>query len=128
MGHPQIALSVVSRGRHALGKGGIRPDSLIVVMNCGHSWCLHGSRVLCCQVISHVRCILIQIYVTLSDMSVDLPPHPNVVNELHLCLYMSYEMDVDGNYLYQMLFDNTCMLSICCKPMMLSTLIWLKLD
>jgi hypothetical protein len=42
--------------------------------------------------------------------------------------HMDIEMDVDdNNYLYQMLFDNTCMLSIGCKPMMLSTLIWLKL-
>jgi hypothetical protein len=23
-------------------------DSLIIVMNCGHSWCLRGSRVSCC--------------------------------------------------------------------------------
>jgi hypothetical protein len=40
-------------------------------------------------------------------------------------------MNVDDEaytYLYQMLFNNTCMLSIDCKPMMLSTLIWLKLD
>jgi hypothetical protein len=30
------------------------------------------------------RCIFIQISMTLSDMSDDLPPHPNIVNELHL--------------------------------------------
>jgi hypothetical protein len=43
-------------------------------------------------------------------------------------IHMYIEIDVDDdNYLYQMMFDNTCMLSICCKPMMLSTLIWLKL-
>jgi hypothetical protein len=30
-------------------------DSLIVVVNCGHSWCLHGSHVSCSQVISLVR-------------------------------------------------------------------------
>jgi hypothetical protein len=42
---------------------------------------------------------------------------------------MAYEKYIDGdNYLYQMLFDNTCMLSIGCKYMMLNTLIWLKLD
>jgi hypothetical protein len=29
--------------------------SLIVVMNCCHSWCLRGPRVSCCQVISLVR-------------------------------------------------------------------------
>jgi hypothetical protein len=34
-------------------------------------------------------------------MSDDLLPHSNVVIELHLCLYMSYGMDVDDNYLYQ---------------------------
>jgi hypothetical protein len=28
-------------------------------------------------------------------MSDDMPPHSNVVIELHLCLYMSYEIDVD---------------------------------
>jgi hypothetical protein len=26
------------------------PDSLIVVTNCGHLWCIHGSRVLCFEV------------------------------------------------------------------------------
>jgi hypothetical protein len=43
-------------------------------------------------------------------------------------IHMYMEMNVDDdNYLYQMLFDNTCMLSIGHKPMALSTLIWLKL-
>jgi hypothetical protein len=38
-------------------------------------------------------------------------------------------MNVDyDNYLYQILFDNTCMLIVGCKSMMLSTLIRLKLD
>jgi hypothetical protein len=32
--------------------------------------------------------------------------------------HMAYEMDDDyDNYLYQLLFDNTCMLSIGCKLM-----------
>jgi hypothetical protein len=75
-----------------------------------------------------VRCILSRISTTLSDMSDDLPPHPNIVIKLSLCLYMYYEMNVDDdNYLYHKLIDYTCMLSIGCKPMMLSTLIWLKL-
>jgi hypothetical protein len=46
-------------------------------------------------------------------------------------IHMSYENENDiddDNYLYQMLVDNTRMLSIGCKPMILSTLIWLKLD
>jgi hypothetical protein len=44
-------------------------------------------------------------------------------------LHMYIEIDANANnYLYQMLFDKTCMLSIGCKSMMLSTLIWLKLD
>jgi hypothetical protein len=44
-------------------------------------------------------------------------------------IHMAYEMNVvDDNYLYHKLIDNTCMLSIGCKPMMLSTLMWLQLD
>jgi hypothetical protein len=62
-------------------------------------------------------------------MSGDLLPHPNVVIELHLCLYMSYEIGVDDdNYLYHKLVDYTCMISIGCKPMIMITLNWVKLD
>jgi hypothetical protein len=44
-------------------------------------------------------------------------------------IHLAYEKDIeDDNYLYQMLFDNTCILSISYKPMMLNILIWLKLD
>jgi hypothetical protein len=46
-------------------------------------------------------------------MSDDLPPHSNVVIELHLCLYMSYKIDVDDdNNLYHKLIDYTCMISL----------------
>jgi hypothetical protein len=44
-------------------------------------------------------------------------------------IHLAYEMDVeDENYLYHKWIDNTCMISIGYKPLMLSTLIWLKLD
>jgi hypothetical protein len=79
-----IAQCLVLCGRRALGKGGTRSDSLIVVVNCGHSWCLRGSHVSCCQVISIASCILISISATLLDMSDDLAPHPNIVIELQL--------------------------------------------
>jgi hypothetical protein len=39
--------------------------------------------------------ILIRISMILSDMSGDLPPRPNVVIKLSLCLHMYYEIDVD---------------------------------
>jgi hypothetical protein len=43
-------------------------------------------------------------------------------------IHMAYELDDDyDNYLYHKLIDTTCMLSIGCKPMMISTLMWLKL-
>jgi hypothetical protein len=42
MGHPRIAQCVVSCRRCALGKGGTRPNSLIVVVNCGRMWGLGG--------------------------------------------------------------------------------------
>jgi hypothetical protein len=45
-----------------------RLDSLIVNAKGGHSWCLCGSRVSCCQVISLARWLLIRITVTPSDM------------------------------------------------------------
>jgi hypothetical protein len=41
-----------------------RLNSLIVIVNSGHSWGLREPRVLCCQVISLARCLLIQITVT----------------------------------------------------------------
>jgi hypothetical protein len=46
-------------------------------------------------------------------------------------IHMYIKIDVDDedyNYLYQMCFDNTCMFSIGCTPMIIITLIWLKLD
>jgi hypothetical protein len=51
-----------------LGWGRTRPDSLIVIVKGGHSWCLCGSRVSCCHVISLARRLLIRISVTPSDM------------------------------------------------------------
>jgi hypothetical protein len=33
----------------------VQLDSLIVVVNCCHLWCLRGPRVSCCQVITHAR-------------------------------------------------------------------------
>jgi hypothetical protein len=35
-----------------------RLDSLIIVVNCGHSWCLHEPRVSCCHVLSLAWCII----------------------------------------------------------------------
>jgi hypothetical protein len=62
-------------------------------------------------------------------MSDDMPPHPNIVIELHLCLYMSYEIDVDDdNYSYHKLMNYTCMISIGCKPVIMIILNRWKLD
>jgi hypothetical protein len=37
----------------------VGPDCLLDhVMNCGHSWCLRGSRVSCCKVIPLARSII----------------------------------------------------------------------
>jgi hypothetical protein len=56
-------------------------------------------------------------------MSDDLLQHPNIVIVLHLCLYMSREIDVeDDNYLYRKLIDYTCMVIISCKHMIPITL------
>jgi hypothetical protein len=119
---------MVSHGRRALGKGVNWPDSLIIVVNCGHSWCIRGSHGSCYPVISLARCILIRTSVIPSDMGDDLilvSKRSNCTSFM-LHIYIATNVD-DDNYLYQILFDNTCMLSIGCKHMMFSTLIWLKL-
>jgi hypothetical protein len=72
----------------------IRLDSLIVVVNCGHSWCLCGSRVSWCQVISLARCILIRISVTPSDMGEALSLCSNVEIQTPLYLYEKYVNDM----------------------------------
>jgi hypothetical protein len=42
---------------------------------------------------------------------------------------MSYEIDVDDdNHLYHKVIDYTCMISIGCKPMIMITLNFLKLN
>jgi hypothetical protein len=51
-----------------LERGRTRPDSLTVIAKGGHSCCLCGSRVLCCQVISVARWLLIRISATPSNM------------------------------------------------------------
>jgi hypothetical protein len=122
-----FGLRTANRG--ALGKGAARPDYLIVVTNFGHSWCLRGSRVSCCQVIFLARCILIRISMTPLDMGYGLIPMSKHSNRTSFMIHLAFVMDIDhDNYLYQMLFDSIWMLSTGCKPMMISTLIWLKLD
>jgi hypothetical protein len=56
------------------------------------------------------------------DMGDGLIPMSKCSNLTSFMIHMAYNMDIDDdNYLYQMLFDNTCMLCVGCKPMMLST-------
>jgi hypothetical protein len=46
----------------------------------------------------------------------------NIVIVSSFMIHKYYEIHVDDkNYLYQILFDYTCMLRIGCKPMMLIT-------
>jgi hypothetical protein len=57
-----------------------------------------------------------------------LIPVSKCSNWISFMIHMYYGMNVDDdNYLYQKLFDNTCMFSIGCTPMIIITLIWLKL-
>jgi hypothetical protein len=71
--HRDIAWKTCTRVRWA------RLDSLIVVMNYGCSWCLRKPCVSYCHVLSIVRCILIWISATLSNMSEAWSLCPNVV-------------------------------------------------
>jgi hypothetical protein len=66
---------------------------------------------------------------TPSDMGDGLIPVSKRSNWTSFMIHMDIEMDVeDYNCLYQLLFENTCMISIDCKHMILSTLIWLELN
>jgi hypothetical protein len=76
---------------------------------------------------------LVRISMTPSKMGDGLIAMSKRSNFIFIMLYLYHEMDV--NYLVvdeminiSMLIDYTCMLSIGCKPMMFSTLTWLKLD
>jgi hypothetical protein len=100
-----------------------RLDSLIVVMNCGHSWCLRGSCVSCCQVISLARCILILISMTPSDMGQAYSLCSNIVMELHYCWYENYGwcwlLCSQVMLLIKVEWSYLCMTSIGCKLIML---------
>jgi hypothetical protein len=71
-----------------------RLDSLIVIMNCGLSWCLHGSRVSCYQVIFHVKGILILISMTPSDMGESCSLCSNIEVQTPVCSYENYVNDM----------------------------------
>jgi hypothetical protein len=72
---------------------------------------------------SLASCILIRISTTPSDIGDGLIPVSKHSNQTSFMIHIYYEMNFDDkNYLYQMLIDFTCMLSIGCKPMILNTL------
>jgi hypothetical protein len=110
--------SRLSCARHVLGRDRTWADSLIVIAKGGHSWCLRGSRVSCCQVISLVRCILIWIFVTPSDMGEACSPCSNVVLERHYCWFKNigwcWLLCSQGMLIINYYFYYHCMLSIGC--------------
>jgi hypothetical protein len=60
-----------------------RLDSLIVIVNYGHSWYMCEQHMSCCQVLSLARYILIRIFMTPSDMGDACSLCSNVVMELY---------------------------------------------
>jgi hypothetical protein len=105
----------------------VGPDCLLDrVVNCCHSWCLPDSRVSCCQVVYLAR---FKIGSSLHDtlgMSDTCPLQSFSSNSTFIMLYLYHELDVDYLVVNEMiniskLFDYNCMISIGCKPMMLTT-------
>jgi hypothetical protein len=80
MGHPWMTVEVIAL-KTSLRQGRTQSDSLIVIAKGAHSWCLRGSRVSCCQVISLARCILVRISMTPSDMGEACSLCPKIVME-----------------------------------------------
>jgi hypothetical protein len=70
-------------------------ESLIVVVNCSHSWCFRDSRVLCCHVVYLARFKLARVTTTLSDMSDFCLLQSLSTNSTFIMLYLYHEMDVD---------------------------------
>jgi hypothetical protein len=100
-------------------------DSLIVVVNRGRSWCLPDSQVPCCQVLLLQGCIPIQIFTTPSVMG-EAFIESKCSNSTFILLYLYHGMDIDSLVADELvnilkLFDYTCMFSIGCKPIMITT-------
>jgi hypothetical protein len=94
MHHPPMSIGV-SRRRRALGRGGTRPDSLIVVMNCGHAWGLRDRVYVVLSDCSLARCKFIQITATLSEMIDSCLLLSFRSNSTSIMFNLAYEDDVD---------------------------------
>jgi hypothetical protein len=82
-----------------------RLASLIVIINCCHSWCPPGSRVSSFQIYTLQGGLLIQISVTPLDMGDACSSSPNVeMFKLHLMMYDNFKNVND--YLVVMAYDN----------------------
>jgi hypothetical protein len=73
----------------------VQLDSLIVIVNFDYSWCLHDSRVLCCQVVNLARFEWARVSSTLSDMSDSYLLQSFHSNSTSLCCYENFMDDVD---------------------------------
>jgi hypothetical protein len=89
-------------------------DSLIVVVNYGHSWCLHDSRVSCCQVVILVRFKLSRVSVALSDMSDSCLLQSFCSNSTFIMLYLDHEMEADYLVVDEMINIKSCLIAIAC--------------
>jgi hypothetical protein len=72
-----------------------RLDSLIVIVNCCHPWCLHDLHVPCCWLDTLARFKLTWVAMTLSNMSDSCLLLSFRSNSTFIMLYMYHEMDVD---------------------------------
>jgi hypothetical protein len=83
-------------------------------MNCGHSWCIHDSRVSCCQVLPLQGCILIRISATHSNMGDGLLAVSKGSNSTFIMLYLYHEVDVDDLVVDEMIKIKKCLITIAC--------------
>jgi hypothetical protein len=88
--------------------------------------------VLCCQVYTVTRLTIDSNLHDTLDMGDGLFAESKRSNSTFIMLYLVHEMDIDYLVVDKMiiiskLFDYTCMFSIGCKPIMISTQTWLKL-
>jgi hypothetical protein len=105
--------------------------SFIVIANCCHTWGLWDRVCVVLLDCSLPRRILAQVTATLSEMSdvgllLSFYSNPTSIMLILLMRMILTTLLVNKCLTYQMLIDYTCIFRICCKPIMLITVILAK--
>jgi hypothetical protein len=91
-----------------------RLDSLVILKNCCHSWCLRDSRVSCCQVITLQGLKLAEVTAKPSDMGATYLLQSFSSNSTFIMLYLIHQMDIDYLVVDKLINIKNCLVTIAC--------------